>query len=72
MDLAHKGYKRVLIAAPSFVTDCLETIIELGMEYEHLFREHGGEELTMVESLNASDEWVEALRQLCEGNLLKG
>ena len=63
-DLAKKGARRVLITAPSFVADCLETNVELGDEYRELFQEHGGEELTLVESLNDSDEWVDVITKI--------
>jgi protoporphyrin/coproporphyrin ferrochelatase len=59
--LAKSGVKRLLIFAPSFVTDCLETIVEIGVEYEEIFKEHGGKTLTLVPALNDSDEWVEGL-----------
>lgn len=62
--LAKKGCKNVLVTAPSFVTDCLETTIEIGFEYKELFVEHGGENLQMVESLNDSPAWVNALDEL--------
>ena len=61
MSKAENGAKRILVAAPSFVADCLETVVEIGYEYKELFQEKGGEELTMVESLNSDDEWVNAL-----------
>ena len=63
-EMAQSGRKKILIAAPSFVTDCLETTLELGYEYNKLFRSYGGEQLTLVESLNDSDSWVEAIRTL--------
>ncbi|MFW6289412.1 MAG: ferrochelatase [Mariniphaga sp.] len=63
-DLAKNGAKKVLITAPSFVADCLETIVELQYEYKLLFKEHGGQELTLVESLNDTDEWVGAIAKL--------
>jgi len=59
--LAREGKKRVLIVAPAFVADCLETTIELGVEYDELFKENGGEELQLVESLNDDDNWVKAI-----------
>lgn len=65
-DLAFQGSKRVLVAAPSFVADCLETIVELGEEYHSLFQRHGGEELTLVQSLNDSDEWVDAIARIIQ------
>lgn len=62
--LAADGAKHVLIVAPSFVADCLETIVELGYEYKELFLEKGGEELTLVPSLNSDDVWVQSLVQI--------
>jgi len=64
VDLAKSGKKRVLVFAPSFVTDCLETIIEIGVEYEEIFREHGGETLHLAEALNDSDVWAEGLKEI--------
>jgi protoporphyrin/coproporphyrin ferrochelatase len=65
--LAQKGVKKVLIAAPAFVADCLETTIELGFEYKEMFLEMGGEQLTMVESLNDRDDWVKAVSEIVKG-----
>lgn len=64
IELARKGAKKVLITAPSFVADCLETTIELRYEYNLLFQQYGGEQLTLVESLNDSDEWTEAIADI--------
>ncbi len=60
-DLANTGKRKVLVAAPSFVSDCLETLIEIREDYKELFISSGGEELMLVESLNHGDDWVEAL-----------
>lgn len=59
--LALSGKKHVLIAAPSFVADCLETTVEIGYEYKNMFTKQGGKKLTMVESLNAEEKWINAL-----------
>ncbi|MDX9812881.1 MAG: ferrochelatase [Bacteroidales bacterium] len=56
--LAVSGKKKVLITAPSFVADCLETIVEIEDEYKNLFKEKGGKELVMVSSLNEDEEWL--------------
>ncbi len=61
INLAKSGNKRVLVAAPSFVADCLETTVEIGYEYKEMYAHNGGEELVMVESLNDSPQWIEAL-----------
>ncbi|MBK7628021.1 MAG: ferrochelatase [Bacteroidales bacterium] len=64
--LARSGRKRVLVIAPSFVADCLETTIEIKEEYLNLFKSEGGQELTVVESLNGSDEWAKTLIDIAD------
>lgn len=59
-----EGNKNILVLAPSFVTDCLETILEIGLEYREDFIKNGGQKLQLVESLNAKDNWVETLSDL--------
>ncbi len=61
---AKEGTKKILVAAPSFVADCLETTIELGIEYKELFTSSGGEQLDYVESLNDMPEWIGALKEM--------
>lgn len=64
MSKAENGATKILVAAPSFVADCLETIVEISYEYKELFVEKGGKELTMVESLNSDNEWVDAIETI--------
>ena len=59
-----KGKKKILVFSPSFVADCLETIIEIGDEYQEIFEEYGGEKVQLVESLNDSDLWVKCLKKI--------
>jgi ferrochelatase len=61
---AKEGIKKILIFAPAFVADCLETKVEIGDEYKLLFKKHGGEQLQLVESLNDNDSWIEGLNQI--------
>lgn len=63
-ELAKKGNKKVLVFSPAFVADCLETIYEIGTEYDEIFKEHGGEKITLVASLNSSDVWVKAVKSI--------
>lgn len=64
-----KGKKRILVFAPAFVTDCLETIIEIGDEYKEEFLKKGGEKLQLVESLNAKPAWIDTMSELIHQNL---
>ncbi len=61
---AKKGDKKLLVFSPAFTADCLETIIEIGEEYQELFEEHGGEKVQLVESLNDHPLWVQALKEI--------
>lgn len=62
--LAQKGNKKVLVVAPAFVADCLETTVEIGWEYKELYEKNGGEKLQMVESLNDSPRWISAMEEI--------
>ncbi len=61
---AKEGAKKLLVFSPAFVADCLETIVEIGIEYKKLFEEHGGEKVQLVESLNDHPLWIDALKNL--------
>ncbi len=65
-ELPKQGFKNVLAFSPSFVSDCLETTIEVGDEYKELFEESGGEHWQLVESLNDNPLWVDLLTELIE------
>ena len=64
IDLAQKGKKNILAFSPAFVSDCLETIYEIGIEYDQLFKKHGGNKIQMVESLNDHPAWIETMAEL--------
>jgi ferrochelatase len=66
-ELADKG-QRLLVICPSFTSDCLETTVEIGQEYRELFLSLGGSALDLAESLNDSDEWVEAIAGMVTKN----
>ena len=59
-----KGMKKLLVFSPAFTADCLETIIEIGEEYQEIFVEHGGEKVQLVESLNDDPVWIRCLKEL--------
>lgn len=69
--LAREGKKKILILSPAFVADCLETLFEIKVEYQELFQEHGGEQITLVESLNAEPKWVYAVCKIVQQNSIK-
>jgi len=70
--LAQRGVKRIAVSCPSFVADCLETLEEMGIRGRETFREAGGEELRLIQSLNADPAWVEAVAGwICELSALE-
>ena len=62
--LLGQGKKRILVACPAFVADCIETLSEIAVEYHEEFIKMGGEKLTLVPSLNDHPKWVEGLKEL--------
>ena len=62
--LAHNGVKKLLTFSPSFVSDCLETTVEINEEYGEEFVEEGGEKLQLADSLNSHPMWVETLKDM--------
>ena len=63
-DLAKKGHKKVLAFSPAFVADCLETTLEVAVEFRDLFIEAGGEQWDLVPSLNTSEAWVDCVEEM--------
>jgi len=59
--LAGRGVRRVAVACPSFVADCLETLEEIGIRGRETFIRAGGEELRLVPSLNSDPIWVKTV-----------
>ncbi len=61
---AKKGAKRLLVFSPAFVADCLETIIEIGDEYQEIFEKFGGEKVQLVPSSNSHIRFVDGLEEI--------
>jgi ferrochelatase len=64
--LATRGVKKLLVMCPAFVSDCLETLEEIGMRGRETFLESGGAELTLVPCLNEHPLWIDALEKMSE------
>jgi len=67
--LAKSGVKKLVVFCPSFVADCLETLEEIGLRLAHDFKSLGGEELSLVLSLNASDLWAVSFARILQKSL---
>ena len=68
-DWGKKGAKNLLVFSPAFVADCLETLIEIGDEYQEIFEEFGGEKVQLVPSSNTHPLFVQGLKQLIQKEL---
>ena len=66
---AKKGAKKLLVFSPAFVADCLETLVEIGVEYQEIFEEHGGIKVDLVPSSNDHPEFINCLETLVKDNL---
>ena len=64
-----KGAKKLLVFSPAFVADCLETIIEIGVEYQEIFEENGGEKVQLVPSSNDHPLFINGLTELIKERL---
>ncbi len=62
-ELPAQGVKRLLVACPSFVADCLETLEEIALRGREQFIAAGGEDLMLVPSLNSRPTWIRAVAQ---------
>jgi len=61
--------KKIAIVTPSFVSDCLETIHEIGIEYREQFMEGGGEVFQLLPNLNEESVWFESVYEISKKHL---
>jgi protoporphyrin/coproporphyrin ferrochelatase len=61
--LAKDGVKKLIIMSPAFVSDCLETLEELGMRGKESFLKAGGKDYRLIPCLNDHPLWIEALKK---------
>lgn len=59
--LAEQGVKKMLVICPAFVSDCLETLEEIGMRGRDSFLQAGGKEFELIPCMNEHALWVQAL-----------
>ena len=61
-----------LVCSPSFISDCLETVHELGIENRGYFEEAGGKDYGVVDCLNDDDDFIDFLAALVENRPVAG
>lgn len=67
--LSDSGEKNLLIIPISFVSDHIETLFELGIEYKHVADECGIENYVVMKGLNDSQIFIEALAEIATEKL---
>jgi protoporphyrin/coproporphyrin ferrochelatase len=58
---AREGVQKMLVICPAFVSDCLETIEEIGMRGRDSFVQSGGSQLQLIPCMNEHPRWIAAL-----------
>jgi ferrochelatase len=71
-ELPKEGVKKLVVVCPAFVSDCLETLEEMGEEGREIFLEAGGESFTLIPCMNTHPAWIDVLagwiREVSNGN----
>ena len=68
-ELIRKGHKNIMMIAPGFSVDCLETLEEIKMEGREEFKEMGGEKFEYMNCLNDSIESITMLEKIVKREL---
>jgi ferrochelatase len=63
-ELPKRGVKKLLVICPAFVSDCLETLEEIGIRGRETFLSAGGKEFTQIPCLNEHPLWIAALEKI--------
>lgn len=56
-----QGIRRLLVICPAFVSDCLETLEEIGIRGRETFQNAGGRDFALIPCLNEHPAWISAL-----------
>lgn len=62
--LPAEGVKRIAVVMPAFISDCIETLEEIGIEGRHSFLQAGGEACDVLPCLNDSDDSIAMLEAI--------
>ena len=68
-DLGKRKTGRLDVVCPGFVSDCLETLEEIGLEAKSAYVKAGGGEFHYIPCLNERHEWIQALARIAAENL---
>lgn len=68
--LAKSGVKKLVLVAPGFSADCLETLEELDVENRGYFESNGGEKYAYLPALNDSSEGIDVIEAVVRRELM--
>ncbi len=69
VELAEQGVKKITVVTPGFISDCVETLEEIGLELEGEFSEAGGTHFSTVPCLNDGALSVSLLKKIADREL---
>ena len=69
VDLAENGTKKIAIVTPGFISDCVETLEEIGIALHEDFEAAGGTHFTTIPCLNDTNPSIELLAALAKRDL---
>jgi len=64
MRFAERGIKNLLVICPAFVSDCLETLEEIGLRGRETFLRAGGSDFALIPCLDEHPLWLDALEKM--------
>jgi ferrochelatase len=62
--MPQRGIERLAVICPAFVSDCLETLEEMGLRGRETFLEAGGKQFTLIPCLNQNPLWLQTLEAM--------
>ncbi len=69
-DVISKGYKKVCVIAPGFISDCLETLEEIKIQGDKDFKDLGGIKFSYIPCLNDDLETLSMIKKLTQQETL--
>lgn len=68
--LGQSGVKKILVITPGFISDCVETLEEIGIELQETFMSHNGSHFSVVPCLNDTPQSIDLLSVISESELM--
>jgi ferrochelatase len=69
VEMAEAGTQKIAVVTPGFISDCVETLEEIGLELQAEFKQAGGTHFTTVPCLNETPSSIDLLATLAKRDL---